>query len=354
MRKRWLFGLVLVTAASTILSGCVAPINSESASVNLGSASPVVLVETDLPLSVDVDVAERHSDTGYGLLVVGRTSGDEWSQLTTEDVVGDYASDVQVSFPRAGLWETELRLMDLETREILFRVSGPEIEAFDEGTLDIRPVQSFDTWITGEAMPLVPAISPERLAGGLNWKVEILRGNEWEALADLDSESSVVPAFEDEDEALQSLRLAAFAGDTLFATGEPFELRVASPSTLIREAWNRENAMITPEELWEELLSSTYPGIQKPTDADRAYVIQVYNNQGMPRTSVLSETLVEVPEIDLEIEYKGRACSDPDVLEAGIEGKHFAYDVVWYLDRILAYSTFWEGKMYQHRSICYD
>lgn len=354
MRKSWLLLLASALAVSTILSGCVAPINSESASAELSASKPFGLVGKDFRLSLDVDVAEQHSDTSYGLLVVGRTGSKEWSSLVTEDVVGDYAGDVQVRFPRGGLWDTKLRLVDRETALILFEVAGPSIEVFDEGLLDIRPAKPFDTWITGEEMPMAPAISPERLMNDLNWKVEILRGDEWNELAVLDSESPILPSFQNEDEALQSLRLVALTGNTPFAAGEPFELRVASPSTLIREAWARENAMGTPEELWDEISSSTYPGIQNPTAEDQADVIQVYENYGMPRTSVLSETLVEVPEIDLEIEYKGRACSDPEVLEAGIEGTHFAYDVVWYGTRELFYSTFWEGKMYMHRSICYD
>lgn len=354
MRKTGVFALVSALAVSSLLAGCVPPIDSDNASAEVDADSQIVLSDTNLSLTVTVDVSDQHSETVYGVAVMGRTDRDEWVELATTNGIGDFRGNVEVTFARAGLWATEVHILDQETSELLLQVGGPTIEVFDSASLSVKPATFFDTWITGEPMPLVPSINPERLASELDWRVEILRGPDWEEITALDLSSPVVPPFSEDDEAIQSMRLVAYDSGNVFAAGEPFDVRIASPGTLIREAWNRENGLSTPEELWEEISSSTYPGIQNPTGADRDYVIRVYERQGMPRTSVLLETLVKVPNLDVDFEYnRRRPCSDPEALAGGIEGIHFFYDIVWYLDRISSYSTFFEGEMFQHRSLCY-
>ena len=354
MKTTRLNGLVAMWAAVLVLSACVSPIDSENASVALTTDRSIALSGGALSLNVSVDLSERHAQTAYQIVVYGKSGTGDWSQLDTAEKEGDFSGRMEVVFPAAGTWQTELRLVEPDSVDVLVSVAGPVIEVYDERSLNIAPIRLFDTWITGEPMPLAPSITPEKLADEFSWAVEILRGAQWEEVAVLDPQNPQLPPFTEEEEALQSLRFVGYVGNERLATSETFELRVASPGTLIREAWNRENSMRTPEELWDELSSSTYPGVQNPSDADRAYVLRVYRNQGMPRTSVLLETLVKVPDIDLAAEYNYRACSDPEVLAAGIEGTHFLYDIVWYRDRISSYSTFFEGQMYQHRSLCYD
>lgn len=354
MKAPRLMGVTPLFALPLLLMGCVGPISSENASVMVTSEQSIALSGGGLPLDVEVHLSERHSETAYHFVVLGKEGTGDWLQLSEEEKVGDFFGPVELSFPNAGTWETKFHLLEPESAEPLLEVAGPAIDVFDEGLLDIKPSRAFDTWITGEPMPLAPSIRPASLLEKLSWTVEILRGDTWEEIAAIDSVSPELPAFSDEDEAMQSLRLVAYLGGVKFAEGVPFEIRVASPGTLIREAWNRENNVITPEKLWDEISSATYPGVQFPTDADRADVIREYERYGMPRTSVLIETLVKVPDIDLEYEYNGRPCSDPEVLSKGFDGTHFLYDIEWYRDRIAWYSTFLEGRMYQHRSLCYD
>lgn len=336
-----------------MLVGCVGPIGAENASAHFSAEPQIALAGESFSVDLTIDVAEVHFDTAYVLQVLGRAESNDWLALASIEKSGLFSGNIEIVFPEPGSWETEVSLAEPESGEALLHVSGPEIEVFDEGALNITPAKSYETWITGEPMPLVPSISPEGLVNRLDWSVEILRGDDWQELLELDPTVLAVPSFEASEEGVNSLRLVAYSYGKRFAEGVPFEVYIASPGTLIRDLWQRENRLSTPEQLWEEISSATYPGIQNPTDEDRSAVIQSYERQGMPRTSVLLETLVKVPEIDLANQYNGRPCSDSDVLSTGIEGTHFMYDVDWFRTRLTVFSTFFDGRMYQHRTLCF-
>lgn len=352
MKVHKLKHLATLFALPLSLLGCVGPIGSENATMMVASEQSIALSGSGLPVDVEVDLSEQHSETAYQLAVFGKESTGDWLELSRSDQSGDFVGQVKPVFPTAGVWETDLRLLEPDSAEPLIAVPGPAIEVFDEGTLNIKPRQQYDAWITGEPMPLVPSITPDKLSEEFDWTVEVLRGDDWEELVALDAASPEVPAFSDEAEGIQALRLVAFLQDKKFSEGQPFEVRIASPFSLIRELWARENNLTEPEDLWDEVSANTYPGIQYPTDQDRNEFIESYRD-AMPNSIVLLETLSKVPEIDLVNLYERRPCSDPEVLEAGIEGVHFMYDVSWYAIRATTVSTFWDGRMYQHRTLCY-
>ena len=338
---------VAILVPLLVLVGCTATLEVSDVDTSITTRGQAVNVNQEFEISLGARVGESKAQVPYRINIVASKDGGAPEELFSTEAIGDFSDTVVLTLSEPGVWELQSRVENLESVEPVAESALAVIAAFrsSEVTLSLGNIPS--VWLTNQLLELPFDFSIRNQIDDLAIKLEERKEGSWIEIESIGGVEQPVFQLLNEGERIGNYRLSAYSDKILLAHSPEVDIEFFTPDRMIRDLYYRLTQASTAAEQFDITAEDTYPGLQFPTERDRARYAR-YD----PYTSIvpLLETLDTSPNWVLKWDLP---CVPNALPSEPLPGIHFVHDILEDGLRFTVHASFLDGKMYYHRGLCW-